>query len=91
MSNLIEQVRQELINNSDETTKESGKRFFKKDVRLYGVSAAIVSKISKQIFKSIENLSKKEIFDLCEQLWISGLMEESFIACNETGGNDKRE
>lgn len=82
MSNIIEQVRQELINNSDETTKESGKRFFKEEVRLYGVSTAIVSKISKQIFKSIENLSKKEIFDLCEQLWISGLMEESFIACN---------
>ncbi|MDD2287183.1 MAG: DNA alkylation repair protein [Paludibacter sp.] len=82
MSNIIEQVRQELINNSDRTTNESGKRFFKEEVRLYGVSTAIVSKISKQIFKSIENLSKKEIFDLCEQLWISGLMEESFIACN---------
>ena len=82
MSNIIEQVRHELINNSNETTKESGKRFFKEEVRLYGVSTAIVSKISKQIFKSIEKLSKKEIFDLCEQLWISGLMEESFIACN---------
>ena len=41
-----------------------------------------VSKISKEAFKSIKKLSKKEIFDLCEQLWLSGMMEESFIACN---------
>ena len=34
MSNIIEQVRHELISNSDETTKESGKRFFKEEVRL---------------------------------------------------------
>ena len=82
MSNIIEQVRQELINNSDETTKESGKRFFKEEVRFYGVKTMTVSKISKEAFKSIKKLSKKEIFDLCEQLWLSGMMEESFIACN---------
>jgi len=82
MSNIIEQVRHELINNSDEKTKESGKSFFKEEVRLYGVKTIIVSKISKQVFKSIEKLSKKEIFDLCDQLWKSGIMEESFIACN---------
>jgi 3-methyladenine DNA glycosylase AlkD len=82
MSNIIEQVRHELINNSDEATRESGKRFFKEEVKLYGVKTMTVSKISKQAFKSIEKLSKKEIFDLCEQLWVSGIMEESFIACN---------
>lgn len=82
MANIIEQVRHELIINSDETTKESGKRYFKEEVRLYGVKTMVVSKISKQVFKSIEKLSKKEIFDLCEQLWSSGTMEESFIACN---------
>ncbi|MDD4802918.1 MAG: DNA alkylation repair protein [Syntrophomonas sp.] len=82
MPNIIEQVRQELANNVDEKTKESGSRFFKEEVKIYGVKTAIVSKISKQSFKSIEKYSKKEIFDLCEQLWISGIMEESFIACN---------
>lgn len=82
MHNIIEQVRLELINNSDDATKESGKRFFKEEVKLYGVKTAIVSEISKQVFKSIEKLSKREIFDLCDQLWVSGMMEESFIACN---------
>lgn len=82
MSNIIEQVRHELIKHSDATTKESGKRFFKEEVRRYGVKTSIVSKISKEAFKSIEKLSKKEIFELCEELWISGTIEESFIACN---------
>jgi len=82
MSDIIEQVRHELVNNSDETTKESGKRFFKEEVKLYGVKTMIVTKISRQAFKSIEKLSKKEIFDLCERLWASGMLEESFIACN---------
>ncbi len=82
MSDIIEQLRHELISNSDETTKESGQRYFREEVRLYGVKTNIVSKISKQVFKSIEQLSKKEIFDLCEGLWRSGILEESFIACN---------
>jgi len=90
MSKIIEQVRHELINNSDVTTKESGTRFFKEEVRLYGVKTGIVTKISKQAFKSIEKLSKKEILDLCEQLWISGIMEESFIACNWAYAINKR-
>ena len=59
MSNIIEQVRQELINNSDATTKESGKRFFKEEVRLYGVKTMIVSKISKEAFKNISKAFQK--------------------------------
>ncbi|MFA6736231.1 MAG: DNA alkylation repair protein [Saccharofermentanales bacterium] len=82
MSDIIEQVRRELIINSDGTAKESGKRFFKEEVRSYGVKTMTVSRIAKQAFKIIEKLSKREIFDLCEQLWISGILEESFIACN---------
>ncbi len=82
MADLIEQIRQELVNNADESTKKSGKRFFKEEVTLYGVKTATVTKISKQAFKSIKDLPKKEIFALCEQLWKSGMMEESFIACN---------
>ncbi len=82
MSNIIEQVRQELMSNIDEKTRESGKRFFKEEVKLYGVKTSLVTKISKQAFKSFTGLSKKEVFTLCEELWKSGMMEESFIACN---------
>ena len=81
-SDIIEWVRQELTDNADEKTEISGKRFFKEEVKSYGVKAPVVSKISKQAFKSIKKHSKKEIFNLCEQLWASGMMEESFVACN---------
>jgi len=46
------------------------------------VKSVFVSKMSKDYFKSIKNNSKEEIFGLCEQLWKSQTLEESFIACN---------
>lgn len=82
MADLIEQIRRELVISADEAIKKSGKRFFKEEVKLYGVKTATVTKISKEAFKSIKDLPKEEIFNLCEQLWKSGMMEESFIACN---------
>ena len=82
MTAIIETVREQLFQNVDEKTKESSKRFFKEEIRPYGVKSAVVGQISKQAFKTIEKLSKEEIFDLCEELWQSGMLEESFIACN---------
>ena len=82
MNNIIEKIRQKLIINADEKTRESGQGFFKEKVRLYGVKTAIVSKIGKEFFKVIEGKNKADIFSLCEELWQSGYMEESFIACN---------
>ena len=36
----------------------------------------------KNNFKLIQDCSKKEIFNYCEQLWKSGNFEESIVACN---------
>jgi 3-methyladenine DNA glycosylase AlkD len=80
--NVIEEIRQQLKINSDEKTRDSGQGFFKESVRLYGVKTAIVNEIGKEYYKTIEDKSKTEIFNLCEELWRSGYMEESFIACN---------
>jgi len=82
MSAIIESIREQLRENADEKTKASSRRFFKEDIRPYGVKSAIIGQISKQAFKTIETLSKEEIFDLCDDLWESGMLEESFIACN---------
>lgn len=49
---------------------------------MYGVKSAVVRKIGKEYFKSVKEKNKKEIFDLCDELWESGYLEESFIACN---------
>lgn len=82
MSRVIGRVREELKRNADEKTKESGSRFFKEYVKPYGVKTAMVSKISKAEFHRLENKDKKTVFGFCEELWQSGYLEESFIACN---------
>ena len=82
MSRIIEEVRRELILNADEKTRISGERFFKEDVKLYGIKSAVVVRIGKEFYKSIPDKNKSDIFSLCVELWKSGIMEESFIACN---------
>jgi 3-methyladenine DNA glycosylase AlkD len=82
MSDIIIRIREELKQNSDEQTRLSGERFFKEAVKLYGVKSATVGKIGKEYFKLIKEKNKTEIYALCEELWLSGYMEESFIACN---------
>ena len=61
MNNIIENLRQELIKNSDEKTRISGERFFKEDVKLYGIKSAEVSRISKEHYKAITDKSKENI------------------------------
>ena len=82
MNKIIESIRQELITHADEKTRLSGERFFKEDVKLYGLKSADVSRISKEHYKDIEDKSKVHIFVLCDVLWKSGYMEESFVACS---------
>jgi 3-methyladenine DNA glycosylase AlkD len=82
MNNIIKDLRTELIRNADEKIKLSGERFFKEKVTMYGIKTAVVIRIGKEYFKSIPDQKKGNIFSLCEELWKSGIMEESFIACN---------
>jgi 3-methyladenine DNA glycosylase AlkD len=82
MNNIIKKIRQQLEQFSDEKTKNSGERYFKEEVKLYGVKTAIVLKIAKEYFTFLKEKNKQEVFNLCEKLWQSGYVEESFIACN---------
>ncbi len=81
MSDIIKRIRQELRAKADEEIKKSGERFFKERVKFYGMRTPDVSKLAKEYFKEIKKQNKAEIFKLCEELWKSGYMEESFIAC----------
>ena len=82
MSAIVELVRKKLIENADEKTKAGSKRYFKEQIDTYGVKSAVVGQISKEIYSQITDFSKDEIFELCEELWKSGMLEETFIACN---------
>ena len=73
-------VRQELRESIDEKTRESAQRFFKEPVKFHGVKSALVKKIAAKYFREINDLDKKEIFSLCENLLQANFGEEAFIA-----------
>ena len=81
MDPIIDKIQQELRDNIDQHTKDSGQRFFKEDIKAHGVKTTTVKRISKDHFRPLKDQSKAVIFELCEKLWQTGYIEESFIAC----------
>jgi 3-methyladenine DNA glycosylase AlkD len=81
MDTLINNIRTELIRNADEKTRIQGEKYFKENIKIYGLKSAQVEKIGKEYYKTIADKSKTNIFSLCEELWQSGFMEEAGIAC----------
>ena len=82
MENIISEIREELTQCGDASTRAAGERFFKEAVRFYGVKNAVVHDIAKAYYKTMVGKSKQEVFDLCETLWQSGFVEEGHIACD---------
>jgi 3-methyladenine DNA glycosylase AlkD len=80
--NVVAGVRRELVENSDEKTKNSFPRFFKEDVKFHGVKAPTVVKIARRRFKEAKPLGKKQVFSMCEALLKSGYCEEAWVAAN---------
>ncbi len=80
---IIKDIRQSLIALIDEKTVESSARFFKEGeaAKVHGVKMGEVGKVAKESFKQIKQLPKQDIFDLCEELWQAGYLEESVVAC----------
>jgi 3-methyladenine DNA glycosylase AlkD len=81
MERIITEIRKQLKKSSDEKTRATSQRFFKEKIKCHGIKTAIVKKISKEYFNLIKNKSKENVFELCEKLWQSGYIEESFVAC----------
>jgi len=79
---IVSEVRLELKKHADAKASESFKRFFKEEVKSYGVKSALIGKISAKTFKKIEGYSKEDIFFLCEELLKSDYSEEVFVGLN---------
>ncbi len=79
MDSIISRIRKELMDSADPKTKQNFQRFFKEEIRYYGVKVPIVNKIANRYWKEIKSLEKQEIFALCEKLYQSGYCEEAFI------------
>ncbi|MDD1683181.1 MAG: DNA alkylation repair protein [Methanoregula sp.] len=79
MDPVIIRIRQELAAHADPEIQKTSQRFFKEEIRCYGMKTAPVIAIAKKYWKEVKGRPKPEIFALCEELYQSGYMEESFI------------
>jgi len=82
MTTIINAIRKELIKKGKPAFKISQERFFKEEVRVHGLKNNEVHKLAAEFYKSLPDKRKPTVFELCEQLWKSGYMEESFVACD---------
>ncbi len=73
----LEKIRKKIIESSEEKYKIGAKNYFKEEIKLYGVRTPKVREISRAFFPSEK--SKKEIFQLAEEMIKTGYMEESTI------------
>jgi 3-methyladenine DNA glycosylase AlkD len=79
MDTILGQIREELKADTDPQTQKSFQRFFKEQVKYYGVKTETVGKIAKKFWRQTKTLDKLSIFSLCEELLRSGYTEEAFI------------
>lgn len=81
MENILNDVRKYLAATASAEVKQSTLNFFKEEIKNYGVKTPQVQKIAKEFYPQLKNKTKAEILVLCDELWQSGYIEESFVAC----------
>jgi 3-methyladenine DNA glycosylase AlkD len=81
MKEILDKVRSELLEASDDKAREASQRYFKEEVKLYGIRARQIRDIAGNNFRTVRKLEKDQIFSLCEELWKSGMTEETLVAC----------
>jgi len=82
MDPVIHRIRQDLEAQADPRIQQTSRRFFREKIRCYGLKTATVRAIAKKYWNEIKLREKQEIFALCEELYRSGYIEESFVVSN---------
>ncbi|MCC8088887.1 MAG: DNA alkylation repair protein [Rikenellaceae bacterium] len=82
MNDILFRIRKNLKDRVDEKTKENNQNFFKEKIIFYGVKVPMIHKISAEYWKEIKDRDKQFIYGLCTELWRSGILEESIVACD---------
>jgi 3-methyladenine DNA glycosylase AlkD len=84
MEKVTDRIRRDLKAGSDPEIQKTTQRFFKEDILCYGLKTAAVTGIAKLYWKEIKIRPKQEIFELCEELYRSGYLEEASIVSTWT-------
>ena len=81
---IVAQVREAITGKINKESAVSHDRFFKEGeaAKTYGLKTNEVHKIAKDFFVQIKEYPKQIVFELCEELWKSGYLEEAAIACS---------
>lgn len=79
MDPVIQRIRDDLKNHADPEIEKASRRFFKEEIRCYGMKTATGTALAKKYWKEVKSRERGEIFSLCEELYRSGYLEEAFI------------
>lgn len=82
MEILLKELRERLAEAGTAENRLSGERFFKESVKLYGIKSAEVKRMAADLHAQLKKEDKTVVWSVCESLWKSGMLEESFIACH---------
>lgn len=77
---IVKDIQEELKRNIDLKYQKEATRFFKEEIKFYGVKYPIIRKIAKEFFKKIEPKTKENISKLSEELLSSGFQEAKVVA-----------
>jgi 3-methyladenine DNA glycosylase AlkD len=77
----LKEIRHSLEALSTPERKASTLRFFKHPVQVIGVSNPMTQAIGRSIIKEIKGESKEWSFQLAQQLFATGFLEEALLAC----------
>lgn len=78
---MFKDIQNRILKISDPQVAESGRRFFKEEIKIHGVKTPDVQNLAREYFSQIDKMEKSKIFELCESLIKTDYQEEFFIAC----------
>lgn len=79
-TSIYKSVRSEFRSRSAPANVAAFKRFFKEPVVCYGMKAKGIREVADRYWKEAKNLSKRELFALCEKLLRTKYSEDAFVA-----------
>jgi 3-methyladenine DNA glycosylase AlkD len=80
VSKLGAELGREFERRADPKYRESLQRFFREPVELAGVPMPVFREVEREYYQRVRDLTKTELFKLCEELLAVGRMEETSTA-----------
>lgn len=80
MGDIREEIDVLLSAHASEKVRQKTQYYFKEDVNTYGVRAAKIHEIGKQIYTQLKDLPTATLFQLATELWQTKVLEHGIIA-----------